>query len=114
TEGLAPQLVTLSLTGAPGKISFQQTVTIPANQAEIFIPVNAIDNTLLDGTQVSGIQASGNAPGYEFGGDTVEVLDREVLTFSVSETHVSEAAGLNALTGTLTRFNTDINLPFTV
>jgi len=114
TQGLAPQVVTLSLTGAPGKIGVQQTVTIPANQAEIFIPVNAIDNTLLDGTQISGILASGNAPGYEFGSDTVEVLDRELLTFTINAATVSEAAGAAALTGTLTRFNTDINLPFTV
>jgi subtilisin family serine protease/subtilisin-like proprotein convertase family protein len=114
TLGLAPQIVTLSLTGAPGKIGVQQTVTIPANQAEIFIPVNAIDNTLLDGTKVSGIQTSGNAPGYEFGSDTVEVLDRELLTFTINGTTVSEAAGAGALTATLTRFNTDISLPFTV
>ena len=62
TLGLAPQVVTLSLTGDPGEISVQQTVTIPANQAEIFIPLNAVDDTVLDGTQIAGIQAGGDAP----------------------------------------------------
>lgn len=114
TRGLAAQLVTLSLTGDPGEISVQRTVTIPANQAEIFVPVNAIDDTLLDGTQIAGIQAAAIALGYEFGNDNVNVLDQETLTFSVSRTRVSEAAGPGALTGTLTRSNTDISLPFTV
>lgn len=114
TSGLAPQVVTLSLTGDPGEISVQQTVTIPANQSQILIPVNAVDDTLLDGTQVAGIQAGGSALGFEFGSDNVNVLDQEVLTLSVSRTSVSEAAGPNALTGTLTRFNTDRSLPFTV
>ncbi len=114
TKGLAPQLVTLSLTGDPGEISVQQTVTIPANQSEIVIPVNAIDDMLLDGTQIAGIQANANAPGFELGNDNVAVLDLETLTFTIDKNRVSEAAGPRALTGTLTRFNTDISLPFTV
>ena len=114
TKGLASQLVTLSLTGDPGEISVQQTVTIPANQSEIVIPVNAIDDMLLDGTQIAGIQANANAPGFELGNDNVAVLDLETLTFTIDKNRVSEAAGPRALTGTLTRFNTDISLPFTV
>jgi subtilisin-like proprotein convertase family protein len=114
TKGLAPQLVTLSLTGDPGEISVQQSVTIPANQAGIMILVNALDDTLLDGTQIAGIQANGDTPGFELGNDNVDVLDQETLTFTVSQTRVSEKFGSNALTGTLTRFNTDISLPFTV
>jgi len=114
TLGLAPQLVTLSLTGDPLEISVQQTVTIPANQAWIMIPLNALDDFLLDGTQIAGIQANANAPGFELGNDSVAVLDEETLTFTVNKTRVSEAAGPAALTGTLTRFNTDISLPFTV
>lgn len=114
TLGLAPQLVNLSLTGDPGEISVQQTVTIPANQADVFVWLDALDDNILDGTQIAGIQASANAPGYELGNDSVEVLDQETLTFTVSQTSVSEAAGPGALTGTLTRFDTDISSPFTV
>jgi subtilisin-like proprotein convertase family protein len=114
TMGLAPQVVTLSLTGAPGKISVQETVTIPANQAEIFVPVNAIDNMLLDGTQIAGIRAAANAPGFEFSNDNVTVLDEETLTLEVTVASISEAAGPAALFGKLTRGNTDISLPFTV
>jgi len=114
TLGLAPQLVNLSLTGDPGEISVQQSVTIPANQASILIPLNALDDMLLDGTRIAGIQANANVPGFELGSDNVEVLDQETLTFTINKTQVSEAAGPGALTGTLTRFNTDISLPFPV
>ena len=115
TRGLAPQLITLSLTGDPGEIDLEQlTVTIPANQAETFVWLNALDDTILDGKQIAGIEAQANAPGFELGSDNVEVLDQETLTFTVSPGRISEAAGAGALTGTLTRFNTDISQPFTV
>jgi len=111
TAGLASLTVQLAIGGDPNEISLQTTVVIPANQSEIFIPLNAIDDSLLDGTQTATVTATSiNATGYLLGGDSVQVTDQETLTFTVDRTTVSEAAGAGAVIGTLKRFNTDRNV----
>jgi subtilisin family serine protease/subtilisin-like proprotein convertase family protein len=116
TAGLAPMTVQLALGGDPDEIALNSlTVVIPANQSEVTVPVHAIDDNLLDGTRTSSISAvSVDAVGYLLGTDNVDVTDDETLTFTISSNAVSEAAGPAALTGTLTRFNSDLSLPFTV
>ncbi|MEI6539571.1 MAG: proprotein convertase P-domain-containing protein, partial [Planctomycetota bacterium] len=114
TAGLASQIVDLASVGAPGKIDFPSSVTIPANQAEVYLWIDAVDNDLLDGSQIATIQTSATTPGISFGEDSVLVLDQERLTFTVSPAKVSEAAGVAASTGTLTRWNTDISAALTV
>ncbi len=114
TIGLAARTVTLTTYGNPGEISVQRTVTIPANQSEVFVPVNALDDNLLDGTQIAGIKTSSSSTQYVFGNDKVNVTDLETLLFTVSGSSVSEASGRGALTGRLTRQNDDISSPFTV
>ena len=114
TAGLASQIVDLASVGAPGKIDFPSSVTIPANQAEVYLWIDAVDNDLLDGPQIATIQTSATTPGISFGEDSVLVLDQERLTFTVSPAKVSEAAGGAASTGTLTRWNTDISAALTV
>ena len=115
TTGLAPMTVQLAIGGDPNEISLQTTVVIPANQSEIFIPLNAIDDSLLDGTQTATVTVTSiNATGFLLGTDSVQVTDLETLLFTVDRTTVSEAAGAGAITGTLTRFNTDISQPFSV
>ena len=123
TEGLAPATVVLqtsNLNKAGFGNSATKTVVIPANQAEVLVPLDAVDNKILDGNTVVTISAiSVNVPGLALGSDTVIVTDKETLTLSVSnssvsKSSVSEAAGPGALMGTLTRENTDIGLPYTV
>ena len=114
TIGLAPMTVNLTKTGDTDEISVQTTVVIPANQSSVFVPINAVDDTVLDGTRVSGVRATTTSSGYISGSDTVNVLDREVLQFTVNKSTVPETAGAGAITGTLTRLNTDINASFTV
>ena len=114
TAGLDSQIVDLASVGAPGKIDFPSSVTIPANQAEVYLWIDAVDNDLLDGPQIATIQTSATTPGISFGEDSVLVLDQERLTFTVSPAKVSEAAGVAASTGTLTRWNTDISAALTV
>lgn len=114
TVGLAPMTVNLTRTGDIDEISAPTTVVIPANQSSIFVPVNAIDDTILDGTRIAGLRASTASTRYQSGSDNVNVLDRETLQFTVSKSTVPETAGFNAITGTLRRLNTDINSSFTV
>ncbi|MFN9717180.1 MAG: S8 family serine peptidase [Planctomycetota bacterium] len=118
TEGLEPTVVTLTgddLTEAGFGGSNSVQVLIPANQSSVYVNLDAIDDTELDGTQTVVISASAvTTQGLLLGSDTIDVTDDEKLTLSLSRTTVSEAAGPAALTGTLTRFNTDISLPFTV
>jgi subtilisin-like proprotein convertase family protein len=114
TIGLAPITVNLTKTGDTDEIGVQSTVVIPANQSSVFVPVNAIDDTILDGTRISGLRATTTSAGYFSGTDNVSVLDRETLRFTVNKTTVPETAGVGAITGTLTRLNTDINSSFTV
>lgn len=114
TVGLAPMTVNLTKTGDIDEISVQTTVVIPANQSSVMIPINAVDDTILDGTRLSGLSASTTSPGYFSGSDTVNVLDRETLQFALNRTTVPETAGAGAITGTLRRLNTDINASFTV
>lgn len=113
TVGLAPLRVALIPTGNAGEILAPQFVTIPGNQAELLVPIDALDDNLLDGTQVSGLRPSVNRP-YAIVSDSVNVLDDESLRFTVSSSGVSEAAGPGALTGRITRLNSNIKKSFTV
>ena len=114
TIGLAPITVNLTKTGDTDEISVQTTVDIPANQSSVFVPINAIDDTVLDGTRLSGVRATTTSSGFFSGSDNVNVLDSETLQFTVNKSTVPETAGAGALTGTLRRLNTDINASFTV
>ncbi|MCA9064833.1 MAG: proprotein convertase P-domain-containing protein [Planctomycetaceae bacterium] len=111
-----PEAVTVSLSSSDTtEATVASSVTIPANQIMAVFDVNAIDDSLLDGTQTVIITETGAShPSFALNADTVDVTDDEVLTLTVSETSVSEAAGAGALTGRVTRFNSDISAPFVV
>ncbi|QDV83430.1 Calx-beta domain-containing protein [Planctomycetes bacterium TBK1r] len=64
--------------------TIQNSVTIPAGQASVTVPVTAEDDTLVDGTQVVTISAT--ATGHAGSSDTVNVTDDEVAGFVVAET----------------------------
>jgi len=114
TLGLGAVDVVLTPTGDTDEIFVQRTVRIPANQSQVIIPLGAVDDNILDGTRVSGVSASTTTTGYRSLGDTVNVTDDETLTFTVSQSSVSEAAGSGAVIGTLTRLNSNLAAPFTV
>jgi len=91
------------------------TVVIPANQAEILVPLDAVDNNILDGDVVVTISATSvDVPGLGLGKDIVIVTDKETLAFTTEVSSVSEAVLPATITGTLTRRNTDIRLPYKV
>ncbi len=114
TLGLGAVDVVLTPNGDTDEIFVQRTVRIPANQSQVIIPLGAVDDNILDGTRVSGVSASTTTTGYRSLGDTVNVTDDETLTFTVSQSSVSEAAGSGAVIGTLTRLNSNLAAPFTV
>ncbi len=121
TIGLAPLTVTLTsddiseaaFGGEDGPSSTIE-VLIPANQAIGTVSLDAIDDQILDGTRTVTISASGvtspdnsvNLNNLDLGSDTVDVTDVELLELTLSASTVSESAGANALTGTVTRLNT--------
>lgn len=114
TIGLAPATVTLRSVD-PTELSFggaaTRQVVIPANQSEITVFVDAVDDDLLDGTQVAQVVAEDvNVTGLLLGGDQSDVTDVENLQFTVSRSVISESDGVAAVTGTLRRFNTDLDV----
>lgn len=118
TEGLEAATITLQSSaldeaGFGGQSTRQ--IVIPANQSEVYVDLDAVDDSILDGPQnVTVTATNSNVLGLTLGSDQVIVTDDETLIFSISRTTVSEAAGAGAVTGTLTRFNTDRSLPYLV
>ena len=80
-------------------------VTIPENQLSTTVALDAIDDNVLDGTQ--NVTITGSAALYFDGSDSVDVEDAERLTITVDPGTISEAAGANAATGTVTRSSLD-------
>ncbi|MFM7057242.1 MAG: S8 family serine peptidase [Planctomycetota bacterium] len=114
TIGLAPASITLRSVD-PTELGFTGSATrqvvIPANQSEITVFVDAVDDNILDGTQVAQVVAQDvNVVGMILGGDQTDVTDVESLQFTVNRPVVSESDGVAAVTGTLRRFNTDLSL----
>lgn len=88
------------------------SVMIPANQVSVNFPIDAIDDTSLDGTQTVAI--TGTASGFFEGTDTVDVTDHETVTIAIDADTISENAGAGAAIATVTRSNAADNLTLTI
>ena len=113
TVGLSPATVVLSSSDT-SEIAFggsgTRTVVIPANQSSVQTTIDAVDDSLLDGTQTVSVAASSvNVIGLDLSGDTLQVNDNEQLDFSLSAATVNEDAPVGTVRGILTRRNTDLN-----
>lgn len=111
TLGLSSTTVDL-VTQDPTEADFggQTTIqiVIPANQSEASTVLDAVDDDLLDGPQLTVIAATQiSTPGLGSASDSVIVTDLETLEFTLSTNFVSEAAGAGALQGILRRGNSD-------
>lgn len=113
TIGLPEMTITLSIVNED-EASVPLTVTIPANQSSITLPLDVFDDQIVDGTQTVTISVASSTDdaGFMLEGDEVDVVDVEELSVSVTPTTVQENAGTNAITGTITRVDT--NGPLTV
>ncbi len=86
------------------------TVTILAGEATANFSITAVDDDLLDGSQVVSITAG--SIGYVGAGQSLIVTDFETLSLTIDVLSMSEAGG-SAL-ARVRRNNTDIGLPLTV
>ena len=111
TDLTNPVIVSLANSDS-SEISIPTSVTILAGQATATFDIDAVDDNLLDGPQIATITAA--AAGLAAGQGAITVDDHETLTISLPVTTVTEADGPNALTGTVTRNNSDISAALTV
>ena len=92
--------LTISLVSSdPSRLGVPTTITLPAGQTSVSIPLSVIDDALLNGPETVSIVA--NAPGYFSGSGSVNVHDNETAVLSVSlPTAAREGDG--AIAGTIT------------
>ena len=83
------------------KLTVPSTVTIPAGEDSVTFPVTAIDDGTIDGNESATINAS--ASGFQGGSDSAVVVDNNApaLSLTLAATTVSESAGADATTGTI-------------
>jgi len=94
------------------ELQLQSSISIPAGQFSITVPVQAIDDTLLDGTV--RVLLSASVGSIVSNSVPVDVLDRENILLSLNLKTIAENAGAGAATLTVTRSNTDVNQSLTV
>ncbi|MEZ6042082.1 MAG: S8 family serine peptidase [Planctomycetaceae bacterium] len=114
TVGLAALTVDL-VSSDPSEATTVTSVVIPPNQSQIEIDIDAVDDSLLDGTQV--VQISGSTidlTGFLAGTDTLDVLDYETLSMVAADSTIPENGGAGATTLTISRNNTDLLSPLNV
>ena len=86
-------------------------ITIPANQSQVVIPLAAIDDNILDGTQsvtigVTDVVVTDNHGSFFLESDVVDVTDAEQILISLNSHVLSEAADNPATLATITRSDT--------
>ena len=83
------------------KLTVPATVTIPAGASSATFPVTVVNDQQIDGNETATITASSS--GFQAGSDSAVVVDDNIPTLSLTlaETTISEAAGANATTGTV-------------
>ncbi len=99
----SPLIVTLTSSDTT-ELTVPTTVTIPANQTLATFSITAVDDSLLDGSQI--ISITGSAAGFVDGSKSIDVTDLEELLLTIDQNAISEQLG--TATGTVTRGNTDI------
>jgi RHS repeat-associated protein len=94
--------LTVSLvSNAINKLTVPATVTIPVGATSATFPVTVVNDQQIDGNLTVTITAS--AVGFQSGTDSAVVVDDNVptLNLALAQTTVSEAAGADAATGTV-------------
>lgn len=89
------------------ELDIPESIEFAAGESVVVLMVNAVDDDLLDGTQIVRITATAN--GFRDGTDSLIVVDHETLTLTFDVATVLESTGSAAATATLTRSNTNID-----
>lgn len=102
------ELVVTLLTESPtSDITFPATVTIPAGERRVFFDIDAVDNSLDDGTREITLVAS--AQNQTSSRKVLDVVDDTGLTLTFTDTNgdpitsIGEGDGAEAVIGTVTR-----------
>lgn len=115
TVGISETRVTLISSDPSEATVTTTTVVIPAAREEVYVDLTAIDDSIVDGTQTVTISIDTmNLVGFDPGMDTVDVTDVETLQISLDTLVVSEGDGPNAISGTITRSDSDMSQPLIV
>ncbi|MGV3483812.1 MAG: dockerin type I domain-containing protein [Planctomycetaceae bacterium] len=104
---------TVSLVSSdPSEATVPASITIPAGALTATVPVAAVDDALLDGTQTVTLTASG--AGLTSGTASLSVTDVESLMASFTAATIAEDAAIRSFFLTVRRSNTDTSQPLTV
>ncbi len=93
------------------EVTVPATATIAANATSVTVPINAVDDALLDGNQVVVLNATGS--NVESGTINVTVKDIETITAAFTSATVAEDQP-NVVKIRITRSNTDVSTPLSV
>jgi|GEM_PF-6272866 len=101
TDNSVPMTITLA-NSDPTEISVVTTVVIPAGESSILVPINAVDDTFLDGIKTVNVTASSGSliravatlSVTDDAGDEVPAISLEVSRASVNESDGPKAAQL--------------------
>ncbi|MEQ9407227.1 MAG: Calx-beta domain-containing protein [Fuerstiella sp.] len=107
--------LTVSLTSNDSsEATVPTTVVIPIGASSATFDIDAVDDALVDGSQVATITAT--ATGYSSGNAGITVTDDDTLalTLTIDQASVSEADGATAAVGTVTRNDADLSGPLLV
>ncbi|MFT3787559.1 MAG: pre-peptidase C-terminal domain-containing protein [Tepidisphaeraceae bacterium] len=101
TASTAPSSdVTINLASSnPSRLTVPATVLLPAGQTSVTVPIEIIDDAMLNGPE--SISISANATGYFAGGHAVRLHDNETATLTVTLPSAATEGGA-PLTGTVT------------
>jgi Dockerin type I domain len=107
------QQLTIELTSSDtSELKLPATAVFPANVSEINVPIEAVDDDLLDG--LVRVQLRAKAGTVQSNDATVDVLDFEAVLVELSVARINENEGANAAQLTVRRTNTDRSNPLTV
>ncbi len=109
TADVSSPLTIMLASSLNNRASVPVSVTIPAGASSTTFSVAAGDDSLVNGTQTITITAS--SAEYVDGTGTLSVTDDDVpaLTVTISNSSISENAGANAATGTVSRNTTNVS-----
>ncbi len=104
-DDLASDVVVALESSDTGEAVVPDQVVIPAGQASVEFPVDAVDDATLDGPQV--VVLSATADGFSEAESQLTVLDHEAVSLTIQDTQIRENDGPAATIATVSRSNID-------